>query len=341
MTTFANRYIGIGKESTYGSASGSDAYGEMDDENFSENFDLLTRADITRFGSTKSIDSKHYGEGTVNGVLQPDFFIMRLLNGVYGNHTPGGTPGIADTLAESAGNTLPSFTVRIGRDENAHEFTGQVVESVSVSATVGEYAMFSASLTGKGQNTSLLSLASPSYDYTGDAAHFVGAYVNFEAPATNSNYSKLIQSIDFEIKTNRDMDNSYGLGDATCTRAAPMQLREITGNITFHKAVLSGDVTSFDEPHYTELLAGLLQDGTTAAPALSALFYVDSLNYIRFDFPKVHYGAPTTSISGRDSQTMSVPFTVLYDAAETFMSKVTFSSASTKLKGGGATDMDA
>ena len=61
---------------------------------------------------------------------------------------------------------------------------------------------------------------------------------------------------------------------------------------------------------------------------------------IRFDFFKVHYGAPTTGISGRDSQTMTVPFTALYDTTAA-MSKVTFSSASTKLKGGGATDMDA
>tara|TARA_R110002020_G_scaffold23154_7_gene77483 strand:+ start:2653 stop:3669 length:1017 start_codon:yes stop_codon:yes gene_type:complete len=338
MTTFANRYISIGKESTYGSAVASDAYGEMDDENFTESFDLLTRADITRYGATKSTDSKHYCEGTVNGPLQPDFFIMRLLNGVFGAHTPGSTPGVNDTISEGGANTLPSFTVRIGRDDNNYEYGGMVVESISVSASVGEYAMFSANLTGQGGN-SLGSLSSPSYDYTGDAAHFAGAYVNFEDLASNSAYSKLVQSIDFEIKTNRDMDNSYGLGDATCTRAPPMQLREITGNITFSKAILTGDVV-VDEPHYTELEGGHLNAGSASNPALSALFEVDSLNYIRFDFFKVHYGAPTTGISGRDSQTMSVPFTALYDATSG-MSKITFSSESTKLKGGSATDMDA
>ena len=338
MTTFANRYIGIGKESTFGSAVASDAYGEMDDESFTENFDVLTRGDITRFGATKATDSKHYLEGSVNGPLQPDFFIMRLINGVYGAHTPGGTAGVDDNLSEGGANTLPSFTVRIGRDDNNYEYAGQVVSSFSVSANVGEYAMFSATLTGQGGN-SIGALSSPSYDYTGDAAHFVGAYVNFEDLATNAAYSKLVQSIDFEINTNRDLDNSYGLGDSTCIRAPPMQMREISGNITFHKAVLSGDVV-VDEPHYTELEAGHLNSGTAANPAISILFEVDSLNKIRFDFFKVHYGVPTTSISGRDSQTMSVPFTALYDATSG-MSKVTFSSESTKLKGGSATDMDA
>ena len=340
MATFANRYVGIGKESSYGSASGSDAYGEVNDESYSESFDLLTRGDITRFGAGKAIDTKHTSSGSFNMPLQPDFFCMRLLNGLYGNHTPGGTPGVTDALAEVASNSLPSFTVRIGRDDNAHEFTGQVVESISISASVGEYAMMSANLIGQGQNTSLLSLAVPAYDYVGDAAHFAGSYVNFEDVATSSAYSSLVQSIDFEIKSNRDIDNSYNLGDNTCKRAPPMQLREITGTITFHKAVLSGDV-AVDEPHYTELLQGHLNAGTVANPALSALFYIDALNYIRFDFFDVHYGVPETSISGRDSQTMSVPFTVLYDETTSSMSKITFSSASTKLKGGGATDMDA
>ena len=95
-----------------------------------------------------------------------------------------------------------------------------------------------------------------------------------------------------------------------------------------------------DEPTFTELEGGHLNSGSASNPAISALFEVDSLNKIRFDFFKVHYGAPTTGISGRDSQTMTVPFTALYDTTAA-MSKVTFSSASTKLKGGGATDMDA
>ena len=342
MTTFANRYVGIGRESTFGSAVASDAYGEVNDESYAENFDVLTRADITRYGAEKAIDTKHYATGSFTMPLQPDFFCMRLLHGLYGTHTPGGTPGVADTLTEVITAPLDSFTVRIGRDDNAHEFAGQVVESVSVSASIGEYAMTTANLTGKGANTTLASLASPAYDYSGDAVHFAGAYVNFEDPATNTNYSKLVQSIDFEIKSNRDLDNSYTLGSSTCARAPPITLREITGSITFHKAVLSGDV-AVDEPHYTELLAGHLHNGNASNPAISVLFEVDALNYIRFDFSKVHYGVPETSVSGRDSQTMTVPFTVLYDDSVGFaaMSKVTFSSESTKLKGGGATDMDA
>jgi len=340
MTTFANRYVAVGEESTYGTAVAADAYGEVDDESFAENFDLLGRDDLNRFGTQKMTDGKHYAEGGINAALQPDFFVMRLIHGVYGIRTPGGTPGVGDTLGETTASSLKSFTVRIGRDDNEAVYPGQVVQSISISANVGEYAMFSANLTGKKTTTTLASLGTPAYDYTGDAAHFVGAYVNFEDLATNSAFSSLVQSIDFEINTNRDMDNSYTLGSDTCVRAPPVQRREITGNITFHKAVLSGDV-AVDEPHFTELLQGHLADGTDSNPAISILYEVTALDYIRFDFFKVHYGVPVTNVSGRDSQTMTVPFTVLYDPTYAAMSKVTFSSTSTKLKGGGAVDMDA
>ena len=42
---------------------------------------------------------------------------------------------------------------------------------------------------------------------------------------------------------------------------------------------------------------------------------VDATNFMRFDFYKVHYEMPETSVSGRDSQTMSVTFHGLYDLA--------------------------
>jgi len=338
MTTFVNRYFSIGKESTFGTGVAADAYGEVNDESLMENFDILTRPDITRYGANKATETKHYSSGSCTLPVQPDFFFMRCLHAVYGTHTPSGTPGTGDTLTEVG--TLPSLTVKIGRDDNEHEYTGQVVDSVSVSASIGEYAMSTVNWTGKGQETTLNSLGSPSYDYTNDAAHFAGCYVNFEDPATTSLFSKLVQSIDFEIRTNRDLDNSYALGNTTCQRAPPMQLREITGSVTFHKAVLSGDVAD-DEPHYTELLQGHLHNGSASNPAISILLQVDGNDNIRFDFHKVHYGVPETGVSGRDSQTMTVPFTVLYDETEGEMSRVTFSSTSTKLSGGGATDMDA
>ena len=348
MTTFANRYVAVGKEATYGTPVSATAYGEVDDEGFQESFDVLQRSDMNRYGTQKAIDSKHYADGSFSMPLQPDRFTMMCLHGLFGTHTPGGTPGTNDTLTEISTGMLNSFTFRVGRDDKEFMYGGQAIESCSISASVGEYAMISFNTTGMRSNFSLATgaavapgtLATPSYDYTGDAAHFVGAYVNFEGAASTSAYSKLVQSISVDIKTNRDIDNSYNLGDSTCTRNPPLGLREVSGTITFHKNVLTGDVAA-NEPDFVNLLTGDLVNGSAAAPAISMLFYVDASNHIRLDIHKVHYEAPQTSVSGRDSQTMSVNFIGLYDETETEMAKITFSSASTAFTGGAKVDLDA
>jgi len=341
MTTFKNRYVALGKESTYGTAVSATTYGEMDDESFSEEFDMLNRDDMNLFATEKITTGKHSSSGSVNGVYQPDFFIMTLIHGVFGRHTPGGTAGVDDKLEHDVNaSVLPSYTIRVGRDDKEIVYPGQVVESISISANVGEYVMFSASLVGCKTETSLGTLATATHTYSGDAAVFVGAYVNFEDQATSSAFSSLVQSIDFEIKTNRDVDNTFTLGHQTYKRAPPMQRLEVTGNVTFHKAVLNADV-AVDEPKFEELIAGHLNDGTAANPAISILLEVDSNNKARFDFFSVHYGTPSTNVSGRDTQTMSVPFTALYDVGEGQIALCTFSSEDTKFKGGGAVDLDA
>ena len=348
MTTFANRYVSVAVEHAFGDAQAVDAFGEIDEESFNETFDVLQRPDMNRYGAQKAVDSKHYASGSFSMPLQPDQFTMICLHGVMGTHTQGSTPGVDDKLEELATGELPSYTFRIGRDDKEYTFAGQVIESISVSSSVGEYAMMTVNTTGckaqhKASDSTSIALATlddPAYTYTGDAAHFVGAYVNFEDLATTSAYSKLVQSIDFEISTNRDMDNSYTLGSDTCVRAPPIQLREISGSITFSKAVLSDDV-AVDEPDFGDLLgSGSFHHGTASNPAISVLFQVDSNNKIRFDFFKVHYDAPQTNVSGRDTQTMTVGFTALYDETTTDMMEILFSSEDTTLKGGSNVDID-
>lgn len=356
MTTFASRYVSMAKEATFGTpVTTATAFGEVDDEGFQESFDVLTRGDMNRYGASKALDSKHYADGSFSMPLQPDRFTMMCLHGLFGTHTPGGTAGTNDTLtelADSSSANLPSYTFLIGRDEHAYTYAGQVIEGCSISASVGEYAMISFTTTGMKSQFNLsngatisvgsTALATPTYDYTGYAAHFVGAFVNFEDVASTTAYSKLVQSISVDIKTNRDLDNAYNLGDSCISRVPPLGMREISGTITFHKGVLAADTSAgTDEPDYMSLISGELINGSASNPALSVLFYVAAGDYIRLDLHKLHYEAPQTSVSGRDSQTMSVNFMALYDETETEMAKITFSSSSTAFTGGAKVDLDA
>jgi hypothetical protein len=325
------RYVSVGKESTYKTVASEEAIGEVESEGFQQSYDVLKRNDVNYYGAAKAIVSKKYAEGSFTMALQPDDFTFMMLHGIMGVDTPGGGGATDERVLSELGldsaAELPSYTFRVGRDDTEHIFPGQVIESISVSASMGEYAMMSVNTTGAEQSSSTGTLStSVSNIYTGDAAHFAKSYIRFEAAVdtgTPADYSELIQSIDFEIKTNRDMDNSYGLGSETCIRPPPSTLREVSGSITFHKALGSGDSTAAaSEPYFDELMGATQANGQalfnpgSAAPALSALFYVDGTHYIRFDFFKLHFEMPETSISGRDSQTMTVNFHGLFDLGD-------------------------
>lgn len=324
MPSNHTRYVSVGKETDYNTPVAATAVGEVESESFQQSYDVMKRNDMNYYGAAKAIVSKKTAEGSISMALQPDNFTLMMLHGIMGNDTASGGATAIRTFSEmgvSSATSLPSYTFHIGRDEHEHIFAGQVIESISVSASIGEYAMMTVNTVGAGQNSSTATLATDVPSYTKDAAHFSKVFVDFEGTATNSNHSLLVQSVDFEIKTNRDIDNSYGLGDETCVRVPPSTLREISGSLTFHKSVLSADTGSNNEPHFDELMGATSANAqgifnpATNTPAISVLFEVDADNFLRFDFFKVHFEMPETSVSGRDSQTMSVNFHALYDLA--------------------------
>lgn len=328
MPSNHTRYVSVGKESTYNSAATATAVGEIESESFQQSYDVMKRNDMNYYGAAKAIVSKKTAEGSISMALQPDKFTLTLLHGIMGNDEPSTDGGSAastdqrrfDEVPVSSATELPSYTFRVGRDEHEHVFAGQVIESISVSASNGEYAMMTVNTVGAGQTSATETLSTAVPTYTGDAAHFSNVFIDFEGTADSTNFSKLVQSIDFEIKTNRDIENSYGLGSETCIRAPPTTTREISGSLTFHKSVLAADTALNNEPHFDELMGAtsgnaqaIFNPAGSGVPALSVFFVSDADHYIRFDFFKIHFEMPETSVSGRDSQTMTVNFHALYD----------------------------
>ena len=88
MAALTNRYVTLQLESAYGTEpTASEAgqfLGEVDDESFSQNFDLLTRTDISRYGASKSIQGLTFSEGDVNCPLQLDNFNAFCLFSAFG-----------------------------------------------------------------------------------------------------------------------------------------------------------------------------------------------------------------------------------------------------------------
>ena len=114
---------------------------------------------------------------------------------------------------------------------------------------------------------------------------------------------------------NRDIDNSYAIGSNTCVRVPPVQMKEISGSIEFNQVVHTA-AGSTNERTYTNLIAadGDEQNPSTSTPALAIQFAGESgTDYINLKLYKIRYSAPTSNVSGRDTQTMSVDFTAMAD----------------------------
>lgn len=322
MGSFDNRFVSLIREgTTYGGAAAGGAaarYGEVDDESFAGRYDLIDRADMSRYGISKSVVGREFSDGSINLAMQADDFLGMLLLGVFPTDSvdASGSPEV-HTFTEAG--TFPTFTVKVQRDTHVHTFGGMVIDRLSFSASMNEYVMVSADFVGQPEDdVATISAASltPSFSAL-DAMHFVNADILFEGDAQGS--SPHVKSFSVDINLNRDTDNAHGLGDSGYTIAPPPQRREVTGSIELIKPMYDSEEI-YSDPSYDDLVYhnNAVKDGNSSSPAIKATFS-DGTNSLELHITKVVYEAPETSVSARDTQTMTVNFRGLYDPGESEM----------------------
>ena len=313
MTDFANRYVSVQLEpSTYGTGSGSTLYGEVDDESIQPRFDIIERGDMSYWAMQKSSNGKEYSEGDLNFVFQADDFNGMLLYGAMGSDSCASK---VHAMVEATTSTLPSFTIKVGREEKASVYTGMMVNRMSLSANVGEYVTASFSFTGKAESA-LAALATPTWAASSgnsgalacDGYHFASCAVKF---AADSDASTFVKSFSLELNNNLDTDNCCSIGDTTYSRAPIMQRREVTGTLEFNQPILNSSIPAGQnaEPDYGEMITTGGHEVIDTTWAI--LFRFDDgtgNNNCDIKLYDVRYEAPTANVTGRDTETMSVNF---------------------------------
>lgn len=326
---------------TGSSGSAVNIFGEVDDESIAYQFDLMTRMDVSRYGSAKSVNGKEYSEGGVNLVMQPDDFLGYLLYGIYGDNATVNSAGYAvagfvHTWKETTDLILPSFTLEVGREEKEHTYKGMCVQSLSINAAHGEYATIAASFTGKSES-GVATLATPTYvGASVDGFHFADGYVEFSSTGGTRTTVSTIKSISLEYNMNLDTDMACSIGNRTYIRQPQPQRREITGSIEFSLPQTSS--AEGNTPDYETALAtgGALWDGNTGNPAVSLSFLNAAGQKLQLKVRKVRWEAPSANISGRDTQTLSMNFVGLVDTADNVMSEtvLTLDATTSELSSG-------
>jgi len=319
MTVFANRYFGLDQESSYGTGAGSYVWGEVDDESLAPSYELMDRADMSRYATAKSVSGKETSAGGANFAIMADDFMGNVLKGFYPTDSKTGAgPQYTHTFAENG--TLPSFSAKVGRTDFEHTYTGLVMDRLSFSASLNEYAMASCDMLGKMESAPTSSMSTPSFADSLDAMHFANIDVFFKGNASASQY---VKSFDLELTLNRDGDNACGLGSTTYTRAPPAQLRELSGSIEFATNIVDNSAVlrtpDYDEPEWKNLVSGSTDRtynpaGSTTALKITLSDTSTTPNTLTINIFKVVWESPESSVSGRDTQTMKLPFKALYDA---------------------------
>lgn len=372
-TEFLNRYISIEKEAAYGTEpSGTQTFGEIDDESISMNFEMLGRSDISRQQSSKMVTGTEYSEGGINMAVQVDDFLGMLLHGILPDDTVSGSGATSKHLLEQAFFGLnkrtsdtalankgvfsastnysigdyviyndelyrfiathsaaawdaadaykiiyPSFTVRVGREAKEHTYTGMMLNSMSLTANVGEYVMSSFDFVGKSESaTAALQTSTVLFDGVAlDALHFANGTVKFDNGTDGlGSATAKVKGVNLSISMNRDTDNSYGLGSSTYRHAPASQQMEISGSIDFNEVVYTA---AAEEPTYDTLIAedGLsFEDPAYNGNSIMQLVFTDdesTPSNLTINLYHLRFEAPTANVSGRDTNTMSVNFTAL------------------------------
>jgi len=321
MVEFLNRYIGLQIENGYGVAGSTTTYGEVDSESLQHKFELLTRNDMTHHMATKSVVGTSYSEGGMDLAIQCDNFFGKILSGVWPHQlTPTGTDPYTHVMLEPtlAAHTYPSFKITVGREEKQHTYTGMAIDTLSLSANVGEYTMASVGFVGKAESSTGALLATSAISFSGDALdalHFADGTVTFnDGTAVDSEVATgKVKSFSLDISMNRDTDNAYAIGNSTYTSIPAAQRREITGTIEFNQVVYTA-ATGTDEPTYDNLIAanGEEYSSTTSLPALKLKFTDEAgADYFEIELYHLRFEAPEANVSGRDTNTMTLNFVAL------------------------------
>lgn len=282
-------FVGLGKESTWGTAVAASEYWEIMSESMKHSFD--------RFDVKNAINGRYEPDrqagvirvgGGINGSAYPDI-LGHLCNGAMGCKSLAvvlsgflHTMRFVSNQADFA-DGVPSqpFTLEVFRDvTSSHRFSGCVVNRLNLSLAPNQPLMIAPEFIGQNQTllqkSSFSAPTSPTYPFAFDTASVQ------IAGAANARLEAFSISIDNQLQGIPRLNNSAQI--AAIRRGGPQMIR-VSGTLDFI------DVTEhLDFINQTERVMKV------------SLFKTDSFAFV-IDVPRMVYSAFDATIGGRDRLT--------------------------------------
>ncbi|MBS7627034.1 hypothetical protein KEJ51_08410 [Candidatus Bathyarchaeota archaeon] len=288
------RYLGVGEESTFGTAVTANKFKDV----ISENLRLDKRYLFPDTVRGRAVFKKLPGPVIVRGEVvmllasEPDtkFFYWglgsksteQLATGVY-QHTI--TPA----------DTVKSFTARVGAEQFERVIPGCIIDTMTVEAVAGETATTTLSIVGA--NESKTTIGTPSFGAVSEL-NFSGATVTI-----GSSTASYCRAFRLRVNNNIAIDRMYALGSQTMKRME-VGRRVVDGSL---------DLQFADSTEYDRFLAG--QDFTLNVKLEGDTISGDYKHTVEIDLPKVIYTSDTAPLlTRRDPIRITAPFRAMFDS---------------------------
>lgn len=298
----ATRYIGMGKETTYGTAVAATRYGETisslkPDQGWK----------IPKPVAYRAFMKKYLGPYRTRGnigdfAVEPENLIGELLLGVFGSVASVQQDTVAYLHTFSPADTLPSHTVRVGSEQTERILPGGLIESLTVHFAHDDVINAKAEVLSGFVETKA-SLGTPTFTN-------LQALSMQEASSilTIAGSSKRSTIYDLELTVKNNIPFDKGALDGRTFSRKLVGMREVTGKLSAY----FDDATEYDRfIAGTEFALIIQADG----PVISGAYKY----FLAFELRKCIYKAATPDLKSWDEPlVIDAPFQAFYDTTGGF-----------------------
>ena len=289
--------VGIGQETTFGTAVASSRYFSMANVNITQTIPRLREDYQFGVGSTPQADNGRLRiAGNIDGIHARADILGGLLRGVLGDPTDAGSDPYTHTYVDAATKfstaaALPPYTVNVHYNTRIHAYDGGQLTTLTLNQARDQRLLLNTAWIFKGMAD--ISSESPTLESN---TPFKFSQLTVQRNSSNFTYFEdLTISINAPIETEELLDAS---DEITCTeRSGPVRVE------------VSGTVSSKDTTLYTDFKTPTVEDWTfTWSDGTDSLaITIDRLNIEAFGEP----------ISGAGRQTFTVTGVAEYDTSNT------------------------
>jgi hypothetical protein len=314
------RYFGAAEEATFGTKQTTDAlfnYVDAAEVNLDVPKDsILSYVGVTHRSPTVVAKGQYIPEGDINQAVEGEFaaWFLKWVLGDYVNclQFDGGKEAYRHTF--KTGNTLKSFTARVGKEVMEQVFEGCKIGSLGVEIPKNDFAMMKASIVAQQDSAGTLK-AETAID-THETGFFSFCHGSLEIDSTPT----AVDSVSFELNNNISADAGVRIG-SRFPQAFDVNAQEIP--ITLE---LPFDAVT----HFTNFWGNASTPTTLTSKSCTVALTsdddtIDGTNYyaMEFTFPRCYYKSIGQPLKGRDEMKQSIELQAFYDETSGYAVQVT------------------